>query len=65
MALLAALKRAIKIHQDRIYQAYLKKQSKQQTLTRRKVENFKKLTPRLATFLIAEPIKVEQHELVA
>jgi len=52
------LKRHIKKYQDALYQAYLKKQHKQQT---KKVENFKKLTPGLATFLIAEPMRVRQH----
>lgn len=61
----AALKRAIETHQDMLYQAYLKKQSRQEVLVHKKVEKIKKLNPHLATFLIAEPIADRQHELVA
>ena len=61
----AALKRTIKKHQDMLYQIYLKKQHRQQAATQQKVEPFKKLIPRLGTFLIAEPRRVQQHSLIA
>jgi hypothetical protein len=61
----AALKRAVKAYQDALYQAYKKKQGKQQEAAHRKVNHLKKLTPRSATFLIAEPKAVGQHSLIA
>jgi len=61
----AELKRRIKAHQDALYQAYLKKQHRQQATAQQKVERIKKLTPHLATFLIAEPTEVRQHSLIA
>ena len=61
----AELKRNLKKHQDMLYQAYLKKQHRQQIVAQQKVEKFKKLTPRLATFLIAEPMSVRRHSLIA
>lgn len=60
----AQLKRNIQRHQDLLYRAYLKKQGQIKTLFP-KVDYHKKLTPRLATFLIAEPIAIRQHGLVA
>lgn len=50
----AELKRKIKVHQDTLYRAYLKKQRRRETVIT-KVDRFKKLTPRSSTFLIAEP----------
>ena len=61
----AKLKRAIEERQGRLYQAYLIKQRRQQTKALKKVERFKKLTPHSATFLIAEPMRVQQHKLIA
>lgn len=60
----AELKRNITRHQDLLYRAYLKKQGQAKTLFQ-KVDYHKKLTPRLATFLIAEPTAFRQYELVA
>ena len=55
----AQLKRDITQKQNLLYEAYGKKQ-KQAAAPLKKVENFKKLTPRSATFLIAEPMAVQR-----
>lgn len=60
----AQLKRNIKGYQDRLYRAYCKKQGRHQSSVQ-KVDYFKKLVPRSATFLIAEPIAVGQEVLIA
>lgn len=60
----AQLKRSIVAHQNALYEAYRTKQGKTQTAEQPIVFS-KKLTPRSATFLIAEPIAVRQYELVA
>lgn len=59
------LKRNIQRRQDMLYQVYLKKQHRQQIAAQQKVEKFKKIIPRLGTFLIAEPRRVRQHSLIA
>lgn len=61
----AALKRAIEAHQDALYRAYQQKQHRQQVEADRKTARLKKLTPRSATFLFAEPMTVQQHSLIA
>jgi hypothetical protein len=61
----AALKRQVVAHQDALYQAYQRKQAAQRTVAHRRAEKLKKLTPRSATFLFAEPTAVQQHVLVA
>lgn len=61
----ASLKRTIEQQQDALYEAYRTKQHRQQMAADRKVERLKKLTPRSATFLFAEPMTVQQHSLVA
>lgn len=61
----AALKRAIEAHQDALYRSYQQKQGRQQAVAERKAARLKKLTPRSATFLFAEPIAVQQHSLIA
>lgn len=58
----AKLKRNVVGHQDALYAAYRKKQG---NTTDQKVVSTKKLTPRSALFLIAEPIAVGQHSLIA
>lgn len=60
----AQLKRNIQRHQDLLYRTYLKKQKRAHPLTA-KVDHQKKLIPRLATFLIAEPMQFRQHSLIA
>ena len=55
----AELKRNLKRAQNLLYEAYCKKQKPAATPLK-KVENFKKLTPRSATFLIAEPMAVQR-----
>jgi len=55
----AQLKRDITQKQNLLYEAYGKKQ-KQAAAPLKKVGNFKKLTPRSATFLIAEPMAVQR-----
>lgn len=60
----ADLKRRIRAHQDMLYKAYCRKQQRQ-TERSIKVEHRKKLTPRSSTFLIAEPMNVRHHVLIA
>ena len=55
----AELKRNLKRAQNPLYEAYCKKQKPAATPLK-KVGNFKKLTPRSATFLIAEPMAVQR-----
>ena len=55
----AELKRNVTAHQDALWRVYHTKQDSAHTLSPM-VEMSKKLTPRLATFLIAEPIAVRQ-----
>lgn len=61
----AALKRTIAQQQDALYAAYQQKQGRQHAAADRKVERLKKLTPRSATKLFAEPMAVQQHVLIA
>lgn len=61
----AELKRTIEAHQDALYRAYQQKQGRQQVEADRKAARLKKLTPRSATFLFAEPMAVQQHSLIA
>ena len=57
----AQLKRSIEEKQNMLYRINLNKQN----ATQSKVKLFKKLSPRSATFLIAEPIHSQQHSLSA
>jgi len=61
----AKLKREIEAQQDALYQAYQKKQHRQQMEVDRKAARLKKLTPRSTTFLFAEPIGIRRHSLIA
>lgn len=61
----AQLKRDIKKQQDLLYEASCKKQSHITIVSQKKVEIFKKSSAPLATFLVAEPMKVRQHSLIA
>lgn len=61
----AELKRRTEAHQDALYRAYQQKQGRQQAAANRKAARLKKLTPRSATFLFAEPMAFQQHALVA
>lgn len=60
----AQLKRNIVKHQDELYAAYLKKQHRRETAAHER-EKPKKLTPRSARFLIAEPMRFRQESLIA
>ncbi|MBI4653361.1 hypothetical protein HY750_03865, partial [Candidatus Kuenenbacteria bacterium] len=58
-------KRDIKKQQDLLYEASCKKQSHITIVSQKKVEIFKKSSAPLATFLVAVPMKVRQHSLIA